>query len=718
MKKIQMTYELLFDKLKTYLPDDTDYSKFIEAYELTKELHLGKTRLTGEDYIIHPLTTAYILANIKADLATICAALLHDLLENKLATKEELLEKFGLEITSLVEGITKINKLNFEGSNESVIANHRKILVGISEDVRVIIIKIADRLHNMRTLWAIPEKKQKEKAKETLDIIIPIASRLGLNQLKSELEDLSLRYYKPNVYFDIVEQLNATKKERDESVEHMKSSIEEYLTKNNIKHKIKGRSKSIYSIYKKMDGGKKFREIYDLYALRVYVDTESDCYQALGIIHSKFKPMPKRFKDYVAMPKANMYQSLHTTVFGSDSHLFEIQIRTYDMDIIAENGIASHWSYKEQGSTKANLQNAMEQKLQFFKAVMELKDQSDSELISSVNETVFKESIYVFTPKGDVIELPTGATPIDFAYRVHSSVGDKMVGAIVNDSIVPLDYELQDNDIIKINTNKNSVGPSKEWINMAKTTQTKNKIKSFFNKIDKEEYNKNGLDMLQKDLKKRKISYADFFTNENIEKILDETKCKTLEELYISIGNNKLSTTTVINTIDKTTDTKEDIILRRIDNNNIKETIVKGDIIVPGIDNIKINVASCCMPIPTDQIIGYITKGNGITVHRLSCPNVSEVEERCINVEWNEKTTKSYPTQILVHSDESKNILMDIIAKTSKTEVTVLSINTINSNHGFLFDVTISVPSKELLEKFMMELKNIKSIVSVERIMK
>ena len=478
---------MLEEQCRTYIQEEEELALIKKAYEYAKECHSGEVRLTGEDYIEHPLSVAYILATTSADAATICAGLLHDLLEESDEALDYLKETFGEDIVSIIEGVTVINRLNFEGDTKSIIANHRKILVGLSEDVRVIFVKMADRLHNMRTLWAIPETSQKEKAKETLDILTPIAHRLGMNHIKSELEDLSLRYYKPDVYFSIVEQLNKTKAERDQYVSDMIHSIETLLNEAGIEHKIKGRAKSIYSIYKKLDKGKKFSDIYDLLALRVFVNTESECYQALGIIHSKYKPKPKRFKDYIAMPKTNMYQSLHTTVFGVDEQLFEIQIRTYEMDMIAENGIASHWSYKEKGSnTKASLQNAMEQKLQFFRSLMELKKDgaSEEEIVTSVADEVLNENVYVFTPQGDVIELSKGSTPIDFAYRVHSKVGDQMVGAIVNNNIVPLDYELKDNDIVKINTNKNSVGPSKEWLNIAHTTQAKNKIKAFFHRID------------------------------------------------------------------------------------------------------------------------------------------------------------------------------------------------------------------------------------------
>lgn len=717
--KQNLTYKDLKERL-TYITDDKELELIKEAYLFATDKHFEQKRLTGEDFIIHPLNVACILTEIYADSATICAGLLHAVIEEGKSTKEEIKEKFGEEIASLVSGVTKINKLKFTGDTEAVIANHRQILVGLCEDVRVIIIKLADRLHNMRTFWVLPEKEAKEKAKETLDILTPIAHRLGISSIKSELEDLSLRYYKPDIYFEIVENLNQTKAERDNLVVEMKAKVSEILNKNNIKHEIKGRAKSIYSIYKKLDKGKKFSDIYDLYALRVYVDTEQDCYQVLGIIHSKYKPIPKRFKDYVAMPKANMYQSLHTTVFGIDGHPFEIQIRTYEMDKVAELGIASHWSYKEKGSNvKASIQSTMEQKLQFFRTIMDLKNEAnDEEFLKTVNEEVLKDNIYVFTPKGDVVELPVGSTPIDFAYRVHSKVGDKMVGAIVNDIIVPLDYELKDNDIIKINTNKNSNGPSKEWINMAKTNSAKNKIKNFFNKIDKEEYLKKGESLLKDELRKRKIVMSEFFDDDNIDKVLSELKYNDLDELYTNIGSNKLTPTQAINVIYNENKTKEELILSKATKATVINTSAKNDIIVKGIDDIKVNIASCCKPIPGDRIVGYITKGNGISVHRLVCPNVSELEERIIEVEWNATISKKYPTTILVHANENKNILLDIISKTSNSDITVQSINSITSSDNYLYEITVVVSNKERLIKFMNEISSIDNIIDVERLIK
>lgn len=711
IKDIQ-TYDELYDQVKTYIPED-ELKDISRAYAFAYEHHFGVKRKSGEDYIVHPLNVAYILTSINADSATIEAALLHDVIEDCNVTEEEIEEKFGHEVMILVRGVTKINRLTFKNDSEATIVNHRKIIVGLSEDVRVIIVKLADRLHNMRTLWAIPEDRAKAKAKETLDILTPIAHRLGMSEIKSELEDLSLRYYKPNVYFDIVEKLNKTKVERESLVTEMMREVSSILNEHNIKHEIKGRAKSVYSIYNKLNKGKKFNEIYDLLALRVFVDTKEDCYQALGLIHSKYKPMPKRFKDYIAMPKANMYQSLHTTVFGINGNPFEIQIRTYEMDLVAEKGIASHWSYKEGGKV---MQNAMEQKLQFFRSIMELTEEENksSEFMNAVMNDVLKDSIYVYTPKGDVIELPLGSTPIDFAYRVHSKIGDTMVGAIVNDQIVPLDYKLKENDIVKINTNKNSNGPSKEWIKMAFTTHAKNKIKNFYSKIDKNENLKNGEETLVKEFRRKKLSLSTFLESEDLERVLNEYNMNTLDDFYIAIGAGQLTPTQVINflTVDKPT--KEEIVLSR-NIRNAKPTVSKNDISVEGIDEIKVNIAGCCRPIPGDEIIGYISKGYGINIHRMHCPNVSDLEERIIPATWQENIDKRYETGILVRALREKNILVDIVSKTVGSNVIIQNINTMESNEEYLYEITLLTHNVDELKKFMNEIRKISSVFDVER---
>lgn len=714
-----LTIEKLMDKVKTYITDKKELSVVDKAYRFAYEKHFGQKRLTGEDYIIHPLNVAYILTRINADYETLSAGLLHDVVEDCNVSIDEIEENFGHNIAVLVDGVTKINKLNLSGTTEALINNQRKIIVGLSEDVRVIIIKLADRLNNMQTLFVHSEKKQKATARETLDILIPIADRLGINSIKQDLEEYCLRYLNPSEYYDIVEKLNATKAERDNSVAKMIDSVSELLNKHDIKHEIFGRSKSIYSIYKKLEKGKRFSEIYDLLALRILVDTEQDCYQALGIIHSKFRPKPKRFKDYIAMPKTNMYQSLHTTVFGIDGQLYEIQIRTYEMDRVAEYGIASHWSYKEKGSVKAVMQNEMEQKLQFFRAIMDLKKEQDNpeDFVNTVKKEVFQNTIYVFTPLGDVIELPNGSTPIDFAYKVHTNVGDKATGAIVNSNMVPLDYKLKSDDIVKIITNNNSAGPSREWLNFVRTTHAKNKIKAFFNKVNKEENLKKGEDILSRELRKQKISNDEFFDDEKFKKLLSDLKFNSANELYGNLGSGKISINTVMDTYLKKEVSKEEKILSKATKGSQKQNTSNSLIGVAGIDDIKVNLASCCNPVPGDRIVGYITKGYGVTVHRMVCPNVSNLDERLIEVKWNTDSSK-LPTNILVRANSDNNSLINIISKAANNDIPVRKFNSHRSKEDDAIEMTVLVDNKEQLVKLMNDIKMIPEVTDVERLIK
>jgi len=715
MTKTKQNYKIedVIEKAREYIDHNEDLSIINKAYTFALERHMGQMRVSGEEYITHSLATAMILTSVFADKETICAGLLHDVLEDTETTRQELEELFGKDIANLVYGVSKISRIHFSTENEALVEYYKKIIVGMSEDVRVIIIKLADRLHNMRTLWALPEEKRKKKAKETLEILAPIAHHLGIHKIKSELEDLSLRYLKPDVFYDIAEKLNNTKLERDNVVAEMLTSVSNILTEHNIKHEIKGRSKSIYSIYKKLEKGRKFSDIYDLLALRILVETEQECYTIIGLIHSKYKPIPKRFKDYIAMPKDNGYQSLHTTVFGIDGYLFEIQIRTHDMDEVAENGVASHWAYKEHKDLTKTNQNTTEAKLQFFKAIMELNEDkmSSEDFVNSVKNEVLNDNIYVFSPKGDVFELPIGSTPIDFAYRVHTRIGETMVGAIVNDNIVPLDYELQNNDIVKINTNKNSSGPSKEWLKIAKSTQTKNKIRSFFSKSDKEIYIERGKDALEKELRKRKISFNEFLSDENLKNILENIKEDNIDDLYLSIGNNKFSPAYIINIIYKEEKEKE-IKLKPVPKN--KDT----DIMVEGIDKIKVNISNCCNPLPGEEIIGYITKNNGITIHRKNCPNLYNVEERIINVSWNEEINNKYLATIMVYSKSNNNVLLEIMQKATVSNINIDSMKTINKVDGVLYELAIWVRNLEQLNNFMRDLNNLTYIDSVERFMK
>ena len=703
------TFEQLQNKIKNYITDEEDLELIKKAYEYASSKHFGEKRLTGEDYITHPLSVAYILTGINADATTIAAALLHDVFYVGDAKEKEVKELFGEDILSIIKGVTKINKLKLSGDSESIIKNQRKILVGLSEDVRVIIIKLADRLHNMKTIYALDEKKQKQTSKETLDVLAPIAHRLGMNHMKQELEELSLRYLKPNEYYDIVEKLNATKTERDQSVAKMCENVSELLNKHGIKHEIKGRSKSIYSIFKKLDKGKRFSDIYDLLALRVFVNTEEECYQTLGIIHSKYKPKPNRFKDYIAMPKTNMYQSLHTTVFGFDGQLYEIQIRTYEMDKIAENGIASHWSYKEKGSDKLAMQNDMEQKLQFFKSIMELKRDNPESFEVSLDDDVLKTTIYVFTPMGDVIELPPGATPIDFAYRVHTKVGDHMTGAIVNNKMVPLNHVLENNDVVKIITNNNK-GPSREWLEIAKTSQAKSKIKNHFNKIDKDENIKLGEEILAKELKKRRLALSNFDDD-----VLEKLKYSSLNELYSNLGSGKATVDIIFDNLTREDVSKEEVLLSKT---SAKDNFTKQGIIsVKGINDIKVNIAGCCMPVPGDKIAGFITKGNGITIHRINCPNIANTDERLIEVKWN-KTENKFSSTLMIYASLNSDLLLKIVSKASNKNIGIQNITNIKSFSGGTIELTILVKDKEELTKFINDIKGIEEVKEVERLVR
>lgn len=716
-KTVNLTIDELLEKFKIYNNNEEDEKIIRKAYEYAEKKHFGQKRISGDDYILHPLNVALILTEISADAPCMAAALLHDTIEDSDATKEEIKELFGDEIALLVDGVTKINKINFTSDSEASAAYQRKILVGLSEDPRVIIIKLADRLHNMRTINVLSEEKQKKKAKETLEILTPVAHRLGIYKIKSELEDLSLRYLKPEAYFDVVEKLNQKKTERDEAVSKMLTEVSDLLTEHNIPHEIKGRSKSIYSIYNKMDKGKRFEDIYDILALRVFVDTEQECYLALGLIHSKYKPVPKRFKDYIAMPKTNLYQSLHTTVFGIDGELFEIQIRTYEMDKIAEYGIASHWSYKQGVSGEKNSKDHMDQKLQIFRNIIELNEDSGTseEFVSSVKKDILtNDAIYVYTPKGDVIELPKGSTPVDFAYKVHTEVGDRIIGAIVNDTIVPLDYKLKTGDIIKVNTSKISK-PNKEWLTFVVTQGAKNKIRAYYSKLEKDENIEKGSELLEKELRKEEISINEFLSNKNIEIILNELKLKDVDELYNDIGIGKHTPSAVIKLIYKKEEPKPDLEAKINESNLYKEkNIPHNDVLVEGMKEIKANIASCCKPLPGDNIIGYITRGSGITVHRSNCKNISETEERLINVKWNDNLNKKFQSDILVYTNTYDNLL-EIITKASANNIVIDSISTINKSEYKVYSMTVLVEDKEKLEKFLNDLRNLKFVQKAER---
>lgn len=708
-----MEKTVTFDQLESRLKKREKYDEIKRAYEYALKEHSGMKRLTGDDFITHPLEVTKILLDLNVDDTTIIASLLHEVINNGNKTYEDLKEDFGEDVAMIVNSVSKINKLELPDNNESSVIYLRKILVGLAEDVRVLYIKLADRLHNMRTNWAINPLKQKQKANETMNVLVPIAHRLGINSIKSELENLSLYYLKPEVYNDILEKLNNTVSELNDYLEEMKESIIEMLTDAGLKFEIKGRVKSVYSIYNKLQNGKKWDNIYDILALRVFVNTEAECYQVIGLIHSRFRPMPKRFKDYIASPKENMYQSLHTTVFGVEGQVFEIQVRTYEMDEIAEKGLASHWSYKEKGTKK--IQNIMEQKLEMFRNIIESsQEESDVDFEQSINTDLFTDLIYTYTPKGDVVELPMGSTPIDFAYRIHSQVGDTTVGAIVNDQIVPLSYTLQNEDVVSIKTNPNAT-PNKDWLNIVKTNQAKNKIKAYFSKQDKELYVNKGKEILEKELRKRKLAFGDVLNNENIDKILKELKLKDLEELYLGVGSLRYTAGYIINLCIDDVKQVDDILIEK--KRVLPKINYKGDILVEGIGNIMVNIAKCCMPVKGDDIIGFITKGQGISVHKKNCPNVANNSNRLIDVSWNMDSTNYYYTNIYVFIKDTKDILAEVITEIGKKDSLVRSCKTIDNDDKLIYELNIRIKDTNELEKIKNAILKLNGVVDVSNVL-
>ena len=699
-----------FEELVPRLEKREQFETIKKAYLYAYNEHKGMKRLTGDDFITHPLEVTKILMDLNVDDTTIIASLLHEVINNGNKTYDDLVNDFGEDIAKIVLSVDKINKLELPDNNESSVIYLRKILVGLAQDVRVLYIKLADRLHNMRTNWAINPQKQKQKAEETMSVLVPIAHRLGINSIKSELENLSLYYLKPDVYNDILEKLNETVDELNGCLEEMKESIIDILTDAGIKFEIKGRVKSVYSIYNKLSNGKEWNKIYDILALRIFVEEESDCYQVIGLIHSRFRPMPKRFKDYIASPKENMYQSLHTTVFGIEGHVFEIQVRTYEMDEIAEKGIASHWSYKEKGTKK--IQNVMEQKLEMFRNVIESSNNdTDADFESKVNADIFSDLIYTYTPKGDVVELPIGSTPIDFAYRIHSRVGDTTVGAIVNDQIVPLSYELKNDDVVNIKTNNNST-PNKDWLSFVKTSQAKNKIKAFFSKQDKEEYIEKGKNILEAELRKRKMAFNEVLTPEIIEKLIKDLKVKDLDEIYLSIGSLRFTAGYIINLTKADKHEVDDALFER--KLSIPKINYKSDILVEGNSDIMVNIAKCCMPIKGDEIVGFITKGQGISVHKKGCSNVPDNSERVVDVSWNMDASNYYFTNIYVYVTAGFDLLVNIITEVGKLGCIVRSCNTKEFDNKTMYEINIRIKDKVELDNVMKNIRKIHNVIDVK----
>lgn len=700
-----------------YLDSEMDLIK--KAIDFASVQHKGMKRKNGDDYITHPIEVAIIVANLNTDAETVISALVHETIDHGSSSFEELESMFGADVKNIVVSLTKVNRLHLLDASESSSLYLRKVLVALSEDVRVIILKLAGRVHNLRTNEGLSKEKQKQKALETWNVLIPIAHRLGINQLKSELEDLSFRYLKPDVYNDIEAELPAPRTELENILASVLDEITELLRDNNIKFEIKGRVKSVSSLYNKLSNGKKWGDIYDILGIRVICEEESECYLIIGLIHSIYRPIPKRFKDYIAMPKGNSYQSLHTGVFGPNGFPIEVQVRTKEMNEIAEHGVASHWSYKEKNSR--HIQSVMEQKLQMFRNTIEASSDEitdDDAFADSIEQELLSSSIYVYTPKGDVVELPSGSTPIDFAYRIHSRVGETTVGAIVNDQMVPLDYKLNDNDIVKIMTDKNS-SPNKDWINFVRTTAAKSKIKAYFSKQDKEEYIVRGKDLLERELRRQKLSIQDALTEERQMKVIKDLKLSNFDEVYLSIGSLRYTPLYVANLLFEDKKNVQDLLIDKIMNNsNTPKTNYKNDIIVSGCDDILVNLASCCKPVYGEAIIGYITKGQGITVHRTDCPNVKDLETRLIDVSWNEakrEDDKQYVSKMTLETNGLKGSVLDIVTKATLRNIYVSSINEINRNGVIFYDLLVKVKNKSELDLFMDELMTLPFIVDIKR---
>lgn len=730
MAQSTMTIEKVLDKASTYLHNPTNLEMIRKAYEFAEENHKGQFRKSNDPYIKHPLEVAYMLAELHTSPATICAGLLHDLVEDTNVTKEQLTELFGKDVANMVDGVTKISKLKYMTQEKALAKSHQKILLAMAKDIRVVVIKLVDRVHNMRTLEYHTPEKQKLIAQETLDLYAPLAHRMGMYRIKAELEDLSLKFLRPEKYYEIYELVRNQRKAREEDIKKMENRLAEILKANKIEnYEIKGRIKNIFSVCKKMEQKRiDFEQIYDLLALRILVPTIENCYHALGLVHNEWTPIPKRFKDYIATPKPNLYQSLHTTVVGINGKIYEIQIRTYEMDEIAEYGIAAHWAYKEdnKGYTPEKEQLEVAAKLRWYKDLLlyaELGEQEDSDPLENIKEDIFSANVYVFTPRGDVMDFPNGATPLDFAYRIHTEVGNKTVGAIVNNKIVPLTYKLKTGDVVEIRTSQNFDGPNESWLKIVKTSHARHKIISILNRKRRDQLINKGKEDFHF-LAKNNPKYEQIkLTDELVTELFSKYNVHNLEDFYYEMGKGNLSAHGAYNRIyeDKVLD--EETLIQHINENEKRRVRNTNDygIIIDGLERAKIHLAHCCHPIKGDDIVGYVSKGAGIIVHRLECPNTHNVEkERFINVIWDpDYDQKSYDTIIHIISFDRKNIVAEMINVINSQSVTIVSIASgKNRNGDLLTKVKLTVKNLETLNIVISNLYKIADIYDIERVIK
>ena len=730
-------YDMLIARIRKYHPS-TDVSMIEKAYKLAVKAHGDQRRKSGEPYIIHPLWVAIILADLEMDKETIAAGMLHDVVEDTKFTEEDIRREFGDEVALLVDGVTKLGRLSYSSDKLEVQAeNLRKMFLAMAKDIRVIIIKLADRLHNMRTLQFMTPAKQKEKAKETMDIYAPIAQRLGISKIKTELDDLALKYSQPEVFYDLVNQINARKTEREEFVEQIVEEVSTHMKNANIKAEVNGRVKHFFSIYKKMvNQDKTVDQIYDLFAVRIIVESVKDCYAALGVIHEMYTPIPGRFKDYIAMPKPNMYQSLHTTLMSSVGQPFEIQIRTEEMHKTAEYGIAAHWKYKESNDGKKSVEAQEEEKLSWLRQILEWqRDMSDNrEFLNLIKGDLdlFAEDVYCFTPQGDVKNLPNGSTPIDFAYAIHSAVGNKMVGARVNGKLVNIDYKIQNGDRIEILTSQNSKGPSRDWLNIVKSTQAKSKINSWFKKEYKEDNIIRGKDLISTYCKSKGINLPDIIKPKYQQIVQKKYGFRDWDAVLAAIGHGGLKEGQVVNRLleeyekEHKKEITDENILEKISEANKQRVHIaksKSGIVVKGINDMAVRFSKCCNPVPGDEIVGFVTRGRGMSIHRTDCINIinlSDVERsRLITAEWEDNDLEEggqYLAELKIFADDRRGLLLDVSKVFTEEKIDVKSMNTRTSKKGTAtMEMGFVVHGREELNRVIGKLRQIENVIDIER---
>lgn len=702
-----------------------DFDKLKRAYELTQSAHDGQQRKSGEPFIVHPVEVAEILAELELDSTAIIAGLLHDTIEDTTCTRKQLEEEFGTDVAALVDGVTKLGQINYTTKEEQQAENLRKMFLAMAKDIRVIMIKLADRLHNMRTLSYMPSSKQVDKARESLEIYAPLAHRLGISKIEWELEDISLKYIDPDGYNELVENIAQKRKEREGFLNGIKERLREKINELDISYHIEGRPKHFYSIYRKMKRqNKSIDQIYDIFAVRIIVESVKNCYSVLGLVHDIFKPIPGRFKDYVAMPKPNMYQSLHTTLMSRQGMPFEVQIRTWEMHRVAEFGIAAHWRYKEGGGAPTDLDN----KLAWLRQLLEWqKEMSDAnEFMETLKIDLFTDEVFVFTPKGEVIDLPLGSTPVDFAYSIHSAVGNKMIGAKVNNRIVPLGYELKNGDIVEILTSSSSRGPSRDWLKIVKSSQARNKINQWFKRERKEENIERGKEIVERELKKQGFEHSQLFRDDWVDIALKRYNFNKLDDAYAAIGFGSISANKIISRlkeeyrkIEEKSITKNEDHGRKKRVRETREPVPESGIVVKGIKNCLVRLSRCCNPVPGDGIIGYITRGRGVSVHRRDCPNVKSLlkdTDRLIDVEWYSAGNVAYTADMTLLANDRTGLLMEITNRIGEYSIPLKSVNARTSrDQAAIINLSVEITDTEQLNSLIKDLRKIGGVFEVTR---